>query len=211
MEKINKSAYEKIPKIIVVDDSPANLLFLSKKLQKMGYEIIEVTSGEEALEKVEEFLPDLVLLDIIMPGIDGFEVCSQLKDNEVTCEIPIIFITVKDDKKSIVKGFQSGAVDYLTRPYNTDELFARVKTHIDLKLARDSLKNMVNKLAIALEDIKKLTGLMPICASCKNIRNDKGYWESVEHYITEHSEVRFTHSICPKCRKKLYPEYGSDN
>ena len=107
-----------------------------------GYNVIISTSGENALETVSQQLPDLILLDIQMPEIDGFEVCKILKSNPITKDIPIIFLTAVTDSKHIVRGFEIGAVDYITKPFNKSELIARISTHIELKFAREKLTEL---------------------------------------------------------------------
>ncbi len=118
--------------------------------------------------------------------------CQKLKDDENTKKIPVIFLTARTDTDSIVRGFEAGGVDYVVKPFNPAELLARVKTQIKLKQAFD--------------EIRTLKGFIPICANCKKIRDDKGYWESVEEYIGKHSDAVFSHSICPESTKKLYPD-----
>lgn len=124
-------------KILAVDDDPQNLLVLRKILQAQPYEVTEATSGPQALKEVKVHFPDLILLDILMPEMDGLEVCRQLKADESTRNIPVIFITSLRNTEEMVKGFEAGAVDYITKPFNRLELTARVKTHLDLKQSTD--------------------------------------------------------------------------
>jgi len=133
-EKIDLSSM----KLLLVDDIPANLNVLVETLKNEGYNLSFATSGEIALTTVEKFKPDLILLDIMMPGIDGFETCQRLKQNENTKHIPVIFITAKTDTEDVVKGFSFGGVDYITKPFRQDEVLARVRTHLTLqKILRD--------------------------------------------------------------------------
>jgi len=176
--------------VLVVDDNPQNLQVLGPMLEKNGYDIAFATSGEQALEFVAGEIPDLVLLDIMMPGMDGYQVCERLRKKKGTASIPVIFLTAKSDTDDIVRGFEAGGVDYVTKPFNSAELLARVKTHLELKNAR--------------EEIKTLRGILPICAHCKKVRNDSGFWEQVEVYVRNHSEAEFTHGLCPDCEKELY-------
>ena len=123
-------------------------------------------------------------MDMKMPVMDGYEVCEKLKENIDYQHIPIIFLTAKSNTEDIVKGFHCGAVDYVSKPFNQEELLARVKTHIELK---------------------RLRGLLPMCASCKSIcANEDGTWYSVEEYIESHSAAHFSHSVCEDCQEKLY-------
>jgi signal transduction histidine kinase len=129
-------------KILIVEDNKTNRLILSRRLQKNGYFVEYAVNGAEALEAVEKKEFDLILLDIMMPGMDGFEVCKKLKANPQTTEIPIIFITSVKDVDSTVKGFELGAVDYITKPFNGVELLARINTHLELKRSREELKQI---------------------------------------------------------------------
>jgi sigma-B regulation protein RsbU (phosphoserine phosphatase) len=149
----NKSQ-EKKPLILIVDDVPKNLQVLASILKSEGkYDISAATSASKALKIVDNVLPDLILLDIMMPDMDGFEVCQLLKSSEVTREIPIIYLTAKAGTRDIVTGFQAGAVDYVTKPFNGTELLARVQTHIELKKSREKLNDSLQKLRLANKEI----------------------------------------------------------
>jgi len=132
--------------ILIVDDMPLNLQILGNILDKSKYKTALAQNGEQALNFVKKKLPDLILLDVMMPGIDGFTVCKRLKQNPLTCEIPVIFITAKTEKDDIVKGLEYGAVDYVTKPFNSKELITRVNTHIELKTAKMKLKQKIAEL-----------------------------------------------------------------
>ncbi len=121
------------PTILLVDDEPKNLRLLGSILQQQGYEIEFATSGAEALHWMEEHLFDLILLDVMMPEMDGFEVCRQLKNSPQSASIPVIFLTARTDSDSLVQGFSLGAVDYITKPIQKEELLARVRTHLTLR------------------------------------------------------------------------------
>ncbi|UCH98739.1 MAG: response regulator [Candidatus Aminicenantes bacterium] len=196
----------KNPLVLIVDDVSQNLKILGDILRAKGYRIAVATNGKQALEVVKKILPDLILLDIMMPEMDGFAACKRLKESPRTKDIPIIFLTAKIETADIVKGLELGAVDYISKPFNSTELLARVNTHLELKKARDREKELIEKLKEALSKVKRLSGLLPICARCKNIRDDKGYWQNVEEYLSEHSEAQLSHSLCPDCVKELYPE-----
>jgi len=131
-------------KILIVDDTPANIDVLRGYLSQQGYRLAIATNGEKALKIANRLLPNLILLDVMMPGIDGFEVCHRLKAQPETKDIPVIFMTALHDKKDKVKGFELGAVDYITKPLSYEEVVARVNTHIKLQAHTD-------KLAVALD------------------------------------------------------------
>ncbi len=132
--------------ILIVDDMPLNLQILGNILDKNSYRTALAQNGEQVLNFVKKKLPDLILLDVMMPGIDGFTVCKILQQDPLTCEIPIIFITAKTEKEEIVKGLECGAVDYITKPFNSKELITRVNTHLELKTAKMKLNQKVAEL-----------------------------------------------------------------
>lgn len=142
---------DKKQRILVVDDTPANIKILHDLL-RMQYSISVATNGADALERAHsEISPDLILLDIMMPGMDGFEVCQRLKSAEETASIPIIFISARGDIEDETKGFEVGAIDYITKPFSPPIVTARVKTHLDLKLAHDHLEELVTERTQELE------------------------------------------------------------
>ena len=179
-------------KIMIVEDNPQYVYALKCILEKNGFEVTVSMDGIKAVDSIEMEMPDLILLDIMLPSLDGYGVCERLKAEKSTRGIPVIFLTIKTEIEDIVKGFEAGAVDYITKPFNSAELLARVKTHVELKLAR--------------EELQTLRGIIPICANCKKIRDDEGFWEQVETFIEHHSNAIFSHSICPDCLTELYPQ-----
>jgi diguanylate cyclase (GGDEF)-like protein len=137
---------ERKPLIMIVDDNPYNLQILAVLIENSGYESVLAQTGQQVFDFVSNEKPDLILLDIMMPEIDGYEVCRILQQDENTKQIPIIFLTAKVDAADIVKGLEAGAVDYITKPFNTIELQARIKTHLELKKVRDDLKQSNKQL-----------------------------------------------------------------
>jgi DNA-binding response OmpR family regulator len=220
--------------ILVVDDNPVNLKLLAGALTADGYQVLPVVSGEVALASVAANPPELILLDIFMPGLDGFEVCRRLQARTESRDIPIVFISASDESSERVEGLRLGAVDFITKPFQREELLARVQTHLELRRLRvrleqqaDGLRQineqlqgelaerkraeaerdqLIQNLREALANVKSLSGLLPICAGCKKIRDDKGYWNQVETYIQKNSDAKFSHGMCPDCIKKWYPE-----
>jgi PleD family two-component response regulator len=192
-------------KILIVDDIPENISALAIALESEGFDIKTAAGGEQALQLVHRDSPDLILLDIKMNGMDGFETCLALKKSDATKDIPVIFITVSKETEALVKGFTCGGVDYIAKPFRQEEVCARVRTHLYLRALTQEKEKLIVELQEALAKVKTLSGLLPICSSCKKIRDDTGYWNQIETYIRERSEADFTHSICPKCAKMLYP------
>jgi DNA-binding response OmpR family regulator len=177
--------------ILMVDDVPENLRLLGALLEQEGYATAFAINGAEALKFVATEKPDLILLDVMMPGDDGYSVCAKLRARQDTKLLPIIFVTARTESPDILRGFEAGGVDYVVKPFRTAELLARVKTHLELKRAR--------------EEIKTLRGLLPTCAWCRRIRNDHGEWESIEKYVQEHTEADFSHGMCPDCLEEKFP------
>ncbi len=129
-------------KVLIVDDVTKNIQVVANFLQQAGYEINFAVSGDSALNHIQQEKFDLILLDIMMPEMDGFEVCQKLKDNDETKDIPVIFLTAKTDIESIKKAFNAGGVDYITKPFNKAELLARVKTHLELQQQKKDLREL---------------------------------------------------------------------
>ena len=129
-----------VPNILIIDDNPNNIDFLLGLLAE--YDISAAVDGEGALDQVAQEAPDLILLDVTMPGMDGYEVCSIIKSNPKTKDIPVLFLSANTDAESVVKGFDVGGVDYITKPYRPREVLARVETHLKLKQLRDELEKM---------------------------------------------------------------------
>jgi len=135
-------------KILIVDDNPLNIHMLEIILKNDNYQVLTALKGMEGLRIAAEDKPDLIFLDIMMPEIDGFEVCEKLKATPATHDIPVIFLTAKSDTAGIVKGFELGAADYVTRPFNRVELMARLKTHLALRSSRDRIVELERKNSI---------------------------------------------------------------
>ena len=144
--------------ILIIDDTEANLSLLASLLEKEGYEVLAGESGAEALEIVQETIPDLMLLDVAMPGMDGFALCRKMKEDPRLKSIPVIFITARTDESDIVAGFEAGGNDYITKPFTIPELQVRVRTQLDLRRAQEELRQSAEKFQdLAIHD--DLTGL----------------------------------------------------
>jgi len=194
-----------LPTILAADDTPTNLELVGGILGS-EHEVLVATHGQEAVELAQAELPDLILMDVMMPGLDGYEACRRLKADERTRHIPVLFLTALSEMDALVEGFKAGGVDFVTKPFHPEELQARVRTHLALKQARDREAALRKELEASLAQIKQLSGLLPICATCKKIRDEQGGWNPLEVYISDHSEADFTHGICPDCSKALLAE-----
>jgi len=136
----------KQPQILIVDDIPANLRILRDALEPEGYNILATSNSQTALKIASGALPDLIILDIVMPVMDGYEVCQKLKQNEITQNIPVVFVTIKDDRESIIQGFRAGGADYIIKPYEKEEVLLRVKTHLENKRLTEILSQKNKEL-----------------------------------------------------------------
>lgn len=190
--------------ILIAEDEPVSLGMLEASLKSWNYEVIVTENGDDALKALEaENAPLLAVLDVMMPGIDGLEVCRRAR--KIDRQIPpfIILLTAKDRKEDVIEGIKAGANDYLVKPFNRDELRVRLEVGAKTVQLQRELTERVKELEFALAQIKQLQGILPICSYCKNIRDDKNYWQQVEGYITEHSQAQFSHGICPDCYERV--------
>ncbi len=177
------------PLVQVVEDEPINRSVVAEVLRAGGFDVAAASSGEEALRMIREKPPRLVLLDILMPGMNGLEVCRRLKADLSTRKIPVIFLTAQAKTKDLLAGFEAGGVDYITKPYECRELLARVRTHVELS---------------------QLKSILPICSYCKKIRTEDGEWQDIEVYIRKRTGTRFSHGLCPECFEKVHVQHGDE-
>ncbi|MCX5814477.1 MAG: response regulator transcription factor [Proteobacteria bacterium] len=209
-------------KILIAEDDFTSRTVLMEVLKKHDHEVVATVNGAEAWAAMQQpDAPRLAILDWMMPEMDGIEVCRHIRTLETDEPPYIIMLTTKGEKSDIIVGLETGGNDYLAKPFDPEELRARVNVgrrmiEMQAKLAGRMLElqkalweqeKLTLELRDALSQVKILSGLLPICASCKKIRNDEGYWEQMEMYIRDHSEAEFSHSICPECAEKLYPEF----
>lgn len=194
-------------KILIAEDDRTSRTMLGAVLQKYGHEVVATEDGEQAWRELQaEDAPRLAILDWMMPLMDGLEVCHRVRQQQRERSTYLIMLTTRDCKEDIAAGLDAGADDYLTKPYHPGELRARVEVGMRLLAATDSLQDKVAELQEAMAHIQTLEGILPICMHCKSIRDDQGYWRRVEAYLAKRTGVEFTHSLCPDCVQKLYPD-----
>jgi len=196
-------------KILVVEDEGIVAQDIQNMLIDLGYDAAAMAaSGEEAIGKVMQAQPDLILMDINIQGdIDGIETAEMIRKH---FDIPIIYATAYAGDDILERVKLTDPFGYIIKPFEKREL----KMAVGIALYKHRLDKERNELVVeletALEEIKTLRGILPICASCKKIRDDEGAWQDVAVYVRDHSEAEFTHGLCPDCMTTLYPEV-SDN
>ncbi len=200
--------------VVVADDDPDVLALHMSVLERGGYEVVRAESGRECLAVVKRCHPALVLLDVILPDMNGMDVCREIKNSPELGETFVILtsgIRVSSDWQA--DGLNTGADGYIVKPISNRELLARVQAMERIKQAEDALRQkkkeqeeLIAELKAALAEIRTLKGLIPICFSCKKIRDDKGFWNQLESYISEHTDAVFSHGLCPDCAEKLRSE-----
>jgi sigma-B regulation protein RsbU (phosphoserine phosphatase) len=191
-------------RILIAEDEPLSRRVLELTLAKWGYDVVATCDGSQAWETLQqEEAPQLAILDWMMPGLDGLEICRKLREAPATQSIYTILLTAKGGKGDLVVGLDAGANDFLTKPFDREELRARVQVGVRMVELQNSLAQRVKELQAALSQVKQLQGILPICSHCNKIRDDQNYWQKVESYVSEHSEAQFSHSICPDCYEQI--------
>lgn len=180
-------------RILIADDDRMSTVMLGRTLEKWGFDVVVVHDGAAAWEAIVGAEPPaLAVVDWMMPELDGIELCRRIRATSLPSPVYVILLTARTSRQDLVAGLEAGADDYLTKPFDPDELRARI--HVGVRTVG------------LVANIKRLTGLLPICATCKRIRSGQGYWQQVEGYITEHSDAVFSHGICPTCLEKAMEE-----
>jgi sigma-B regulation protein RsbU (phosphoserine phosphatase) len=194
-------------RILIAEDNLVSKNLLNVALKKWGHEVVAVDDGKAAWEELQKSdAPKLVILDWNMPEMDGLQVCQRVRESGTPDPPYIIILTARTQKKDIVQALEAGANDYMTKPFNNMELRARVRVGQRMIEMKEKLALQVQELRTALEHIKTLQGIIPICSFCKKIRDDQGYWSQVEAYLSLHSDARFSHGFCPECMGRHFPE-----
>jgi phosphoserine phosphatase RsbU/P len=189
---------------LVADDDRTTAALLRHTLERWGLEVVVAHDGTEAWAAIERD-PEigLAILDWNMPGLDGPEVCRRIRGDAARAHLHVLLLTGREGRADVVIGLDAGADDYLSKPFDPEVFRARVAVGLRVLKLKERLAERVAELEAALSKVKQLRGLLPICSYCKHVRSDGNYWEQVEQYISAHSDMQFSHGICPACYDKV--------
>jgi phosphoserine phosphatase RsbU/P len=195
-------------KILLAEDDPVTRLMVQTALEQWGFQVSPCENGHVTWEALQQpDAPALALLDWLMPGLDGLEICRRVRNEPKLSSSYLILLTARNRKEDVIAGLQAGADDYVAKPFDHEELRLRLRAGERILNLQSNLAARVSDLQDALNRVKMLQGIIPICSYCKKVRTDPGYWQQVEAYITSQIDVRFSHGICPECYdKQVKPE-----
>jgi DNA-binding response OmpR family regulator len=193
-----------LTRILIAEDDAVSRRMLETTLAKWGYDVLSFSDGAAAWQALsQQETPSLAILDWMMPEMDGTEICRRVRAESSQRPLYIILLTARGGKEDLVAGLEAGADDFITKPFDREELRARLQVGERIIALQRDLADRVRELQEALGRVKVLQALLPICSYCKKIRNDKNYWQRVEDYISEHTDTRFSHGICPECYERI--------
>ena len=198
-------------RVLIVEDDPLVNEMFQGMLLDMGYSIAGMApDGEQAIKMTLASQPDVVLMDLEMSKMNGIEATRHIFD---CCPTPVVVVTAFQNPELVKQASEAGASAYLVKPPDSGEMeraiiiaMARFHDLMEMRQINKNLQDRNDELKILLDKVKKLSGMLPICANCKRIRDDEGYWQDVAVYIREHSEAEFSHGLCPNCIELLYPD-----
>ena len=195
---------------LVADDDRTTTVVLARALESCGVEVVVARDGAEAWEILQSGGGiALTILDWMMPGSDGPEICRRIRQDESLAHMYVLLVTARDARSDLIAGLDAGADDYLIKPFDAEELRARIHVGLRVLKLQERLADRVAELQIALSTVKQLHGLLPICSYCKSVRNDQNYWEQVEQYVSDHTNLQFSHGICPGCYESVVSQWES--
>jgi DNA-binding response OmpR family regulator len=187
-------------RILVAEDDAVSRLMLEAMLEEWGHEVIIAADGHQALAELQkENRASMAILGWKISGLDGPEICRRLRREQTATPAYILILTGKNRKEDVVAGLDAGANDYLTKPFDREEFRARVQVGATVVKLQQNLNERVKELEASISQVKQLQEILPICGYCKQIRDDKNYWQEVESYISHHTDTKFSHGICPNC------------
>lgn len=190
-------------RVVIADDESLVLSLIQAELESVGIQVIgKASDGRQAIELVRRLRPDVALLDISMPEVDGILAAATI---QIDCPTPVVILSAHETKDDIGQASAAGVGAYLVKPPQASDLVRAINISIARHADLTQLRQLNDELRTALAEIKTLHGLLPICCSCKKIRDDQGYWNQVESYLAQHAGMKFTHGYCPDCLEKFFP------
>jgi len=193
--------------ILIAEDDASSRLLIRTVLAKQGHDVVEARDGEEAWrELLKPEAPRLVIADWMMPKLDGVSLCRRIRAELPERRPYVILLTALSDRGHVIEGLDAGADDFVLKPFDHDVLRARICAGERVLEMQVRLEEQAQALQEALDQVKVLHGMIPICMHCKRIRDDEDYWREVSEYLSAHADVQFTHGICPACLAEHYPE-----
>jgi sigma-B regulation protein RsbU (phosphoserine phosphatase) len=196
---------------LVADDDPVTAAALAGSLRRWNFDVTVAHDGASAWTAIRgEPQPSLAIVDWVMPGVDGLELCRRIRLDTRHAHMYVLLLTARDSRADIVTGLDAGADDYLVKPFDAEELRARVHTGARILRLQQSLAEQVAKLQETIANVKQLKGLLPMCSYCKRIRKDEDYWQQVEAYVSDHSDAEFSHGVCPSCLEEVRRDFEGE-
>jgi len=196
-------------RVLIADDDSALRHGIFTHLLRWGYEPTQCANGTEALSVLRSSQPPpMALLDWNMPGANGLEICREIRSVPDLASMYVVLLTAHTARDQMVTGLDCGADEYMVKPVDWELLRARLQIGARIVTLQQSLSRRVQELQSALDTVKVLSGLLPICSYCKRIRDDNDYWQQLECYVSEHSNAQFSHGICPSCFEHARAQMG---
>ncbi|PID38112.1 MAG: response regulator [Proteobacteria bacterium] len=200
-------------RVLIAEDDLTSREILCTLLDRFGHEVVATCDGAAAWDALQQQdAPELLVLDWMMPELDGVEVCRRLREQAQQPKIRpyVVMLTALDNRERIVTALDAGADDYIVKPFDPHELRARIDVGVRTLELQHQLVKQADDLSVALDEVQTLRGLIPICSSCKRIRDDDDFWHEVDSYLVKHAHVMVSHGLCPTCFQQLYGEFFND-
>jgi CheY-like chemotaxis protein len=192
--------------VLLAEGNRVQSFILTRLLEDIGYKVDAVPDGRAAEGMLRRSSYSFLIVDLVLPSTGGIELIRTLRGMNLPGYVFAILLTSRGSRGELIEGMEAGADDFLMKPVDAELLRVRLSAGERILRLERGLAERNRVLETALGEVKKLSGLLPICANCKKIRDDQGYWHQVENYIKEHSDADFTHALCPSCLSELYPE-----
>ena len=191
-------------RVLIADDEALICNLIQSEVEAIGHQVVgRASDGHQAVAMARDLDPDIVLMDIAMPELDGLEATRQIQE---THPRPVVLLTAHDDISLVQRAGEVGAGAYLVKPSNAPELARAMAIAVARFADLTALRHLNEELQKALDEVKTLRGILPICSSCRKVRDDAGYWHEVEAYIQQHLDLQLSHGLCEHCIQDLYPQ-----